>query len=527
MSSFKDWLRAGKPRPDKLSKDSIARVDRYDRADQKAIAKEMREFRVAERKLCELAEQTGGHLTSDTFLGFYKVDAHLRPEEEMRPTFLINHRVQDELQKTPDWERLHTWTEGDLVNAAMAFVSVEPDLEALFDRSRKQQEEAEALERQQQEFLSAEAGQRDMDEMIQAWKDQEELNAEQLQALQDLQDQIAEAMADAEASLEANWDQLDKDMDRKVAAAVPAMRKKMADAADEAEEISTAAMSFGADPGQLQRMNASERIELAKRVSASPTLKRVAELVGPMQRIAAAEQKRKIYHARDEIYDIGMGNDLARVLPSELFGLEDPDLELDFYRKYTEGQLLQYETRGEEKVGRGGIIFCMDNSGSMAGEPEQFAKALGLAMSSIARDQKRSFYGIHFGSRRELMEFDFAKPEDYTLEKVLAYAEFFFNGGTDFEAPLTRSLELLQKEHELKGYVEGDIVFCTDGLCRVSSQWMENFKREQERLGFTVWGLLIGSFREMDPLSTICDGKVLTVSDILSGNDVRQVFRGV
>jgi uncharacterized protein with von Willebrand factor type A (vWA) domain len=183
--------------------------------------------------------------------------------------------------------------------------------------------------------------------------------------------------------------------------------------------------------------------------------------------------------------------------------------------------------RGTEKVGKGGIIFCMDNSGSMGGDREIWAKATGLACMSIAKEQKRSFIGFHFGSRHELMKFDFSKPELMTFDRVIDYAEFFFGGGTDFVRPLTESLKILQAEEREKGVVEGDIVFVTDGACAVPPQFMTDFKAEQERLNFKVWGVLIGSAsqRKSEPLWTICDHNVVTISDLLSADPVRDMFR--
>ena len=90
--------------------------------------------------------------------------------------------------------------------------------------------------------------------------------------------------------------------------------------------------------------------------------------------------------------------------------------------------------------------MAIDNSGSMSGEPEVWAKAVGLATAAIAREQKRSFYGIHFGSAYEMETFDFRDWDKVTVDQIIDYAEFFFGGGTDFMAPLSHALKLLQDE---------------------------------------------------------------------------------
>jgi len=40
-------------------------------------------------------------------------------------------------------------------------------------------------------------------------------------------------------------------------------------------------------------------------------------------------------------------------------------------------------------------------------------------------------------------------------------------------------------------YKRGDIVFITDGECRIEPEWLEHFRAEQKRLGFSVFSVLI------------------------------------
>lgn len=523
MTFFDDW----KKRQEKKTggeKDAIIGIDRYDREDMEHIAKEMRDYRLSRDKLCEIAEM-GAHLTSDTTMSFYKVDAKRRPAADMDPLYVENNKVEEELMTTQEWQRLQTWTEGDLVSSAAAFVSIEDELEALLDKTRKAAEEAEALEKEAQELAAAEDGDRQMKQMVEDWKALGELTDEELEAMAAMQQAIAEAMAAAAAQLEANAQAAGAEVDKAIASAMPAMRKAMAEEADRDEAESTAAMTWGMEPGQLRRLPADERIRLAERLAKIKDFKELTKLIGQMKRLAEAEQTRKVYHSFEEVYDVEIGKDLGRILPGEMLNLVTPETEMDFYRRYSEGLLLQYAMRGDEKVGKGGIILCKDDSYSMIGDPNRWAVSVAIATLSIARDQGRSYVGLNFGSSHELMEFDFRTPEDYTPDKLIDYAEFFFAGGTDFQRPLTRALEILQEEEALKGFIEGDIVFVTDGAAGVSDEWMKNFKSEQERLGFKVWGILIGAFRESEPLWTICDHNVVTISDLLSGEDVKDLFR--
>src|SRR5262249_54823077 len=66
-------------------------------------------------------------------------------------------------------------------------------------------------------------------------------------------------------------------------------------------------------------------------------------------------------------------------------------------------------------------------------------------------------------------------------------AEYFPGGGTDFQKPLAAALDCLRRAPHRRG----DIVFITDGECRVDPEWLREFKREKERLGFSLFSVLI------------------------------------
>lgn len=101
--------------------------------------------------------------------------------------------------------------------------------------------------------------------------------------------------------------------------------------------------------------------------------------------------------SRDEIHTVGIGNDLSRVLPAELVQLRHPLMKGEFKPRFIEGKLMQYELKGTEKQGKGPIIVCCDNSGSMSGDREVWSKAVALALLEVATMQKRAFVCIHFG----------------------------------------------------------------------------------------------------------------------------------
>jgi uncharacterized protein with von Willebrand factor type A (vWA) domain len=93
----------------------------------------------------------------------------------------------------------------------------------------------------------------------------------------------------------------------------------------DAKDISEAIDGWGLGAGELQKMPIEQKLELAKRLQ-TKKFKLMAQVIGRMQRLAVHKQKTKLNQSRDEIHNVGIGNDLSRVLPIELVQLRH-DLE--------------------------------------------------------------------------------------------------------------------------------------------------------------------------------------------------------
>jgi len=267
--------------------------------------------------------------------------------------------------------------------------------------------------------------------------------------------------------------------------------------------------------------NAEQRLELAQKLAGKDKLKKLAGMLGRFRRMAIHSQKTRITHGLDEVHDMEIGSDLGKVLPSELVYLRHPVLKKQFQRKFTEGQLLQYQLRGREKAGKGPIVCCVDSSGSMGGDNELWAKAIALALLEIAQMQKRAFAVIFFGAEDDPVEIiEVHMGEQNILDKVVRIAEYFLNGGTDFETPLNAAIELIEKTE----FRKADIVFVTDGYCGVSDEWLEDFLRRKAEKEARVHSVLVemtGSNEVVDsfsdPVSTVMDLTVDSAVEIFQG----------
>lgn len=524
---LEEWMGGPRvPDPAKLSRYTVDH-DKWDREDEERLREEMIEYASEADRLCDVVE-TGNGMWTDAYFSLVKVEPTQIPDGDIRPSYLINKTVIDEAMHLKEYEELRSLgTVGDDVAAAMGVIAMRPDLETLFDKMKTEQDLAKQIEDQMQRLRSMQNEASDIDEMMESLSDP--VTDEERQEAKNYQERAAELnqqMEDLRNLIMNGGQDLEESLQKKRPQIRAAMKQAMEKAGEEASGINLSADAWGLEPGALQRLPHKERLELARRLN-NPRLKKIAELFGPMKRLMFTEQRRRVNHAIEEVYDIELGNNLDRVLPQEFAKLSHPLRKFEFYKDFAERKLPQYKMRGQEKVGKGPIIFCEDGSGSMHGERELWAKAVGLCLLHLARQEKRRFRVIHFGSSREIWEADFAKPEDFTVDRIIDFAEYFFGGGTDFMRPLSIALDHLRQEFDSTGSVKSDIVFATDGACGVNEQWMDEFLKEKERLAFTVWGVTIGGNVNDEPLRTLSSGKVISVKDLHGGDDIRDLFGGI
>lgn len=478
------------------STDAI-KSDRYDRQHYNGVADQAHTLReIADSRTAD--DPSWADLVQDEYLGLYKAVPKKRGSGEMKPTHRINHAAIEKAMQSKEWDQLRTYTELDQWASAMAAVEFAERLEELFDEMKDLQEA------------------------------QDKMNEED-KKLQDLIDQMEEGdpndfLDDLNKQLEA-WEEAAEGIDEALQGSQNDLRRGASQAAsqakDQVEQLEASVSSFGTDPGELSRMPAQKRFELAARIAQNEKLKQLADKVGRMIRFALGENARKIVHGRDEVHEIELGNDLALVLPSELGYLANEESEMIFFKKYVERELLQYQLRGTEKVAKGAMIVMIDSSGSMFGHPETWAKAVGIALLNIAAKQGRDFYGIIFSSARDPLYECYFPKGIAPIEEVLDFAEYMYGGGTDFEHPIGRAVEILEKQFQAEEAQKGDLVLVTDGECAVSDDWRDRYFNAKDELAFRLYGCLIGVHSHT--LDVLADA-TYKITDFTQGGEVRDIF---
>lgn len=485
--------------------------------------------------LRELAEELNEHydhtadLLIDAFLAAYKVSPRLRERAEMAPSWLVNHQVITSLVESREFTELHRETAGDPYAAAMAVLAQAAALRRLLEHTRGAQEQAEQAKKAQQD---AEGAATAVSEALQQAADEADEGGTMPAPAADAVQRAIEAAEAAETAAR----QAAQDAGRALAAAVPgirtAARNAAAKAAEAVREEAALMRAWGVGPGELERMPFDQRARLAERLRTS-RLAQWAELIGRFRQMAVGERARKVENTAGELVGVTLGNDLSRVIPSELAGLGVPELRAVFAARYAAGELMLYDSQGEQTTGKGAIIACVDTSHSMYAEGpggvtrEAWAKACALALLDQARHAKRDFVGILFSAADKLQVFRFPADRPAGIDRTLDFAETFLGGGTSYQRPLTAARELLEEEFNDAARKRGDIVMLTDDECDVTEEWTRGWNDAKHLLGFRVFGVAIGTPPAAEAgsvLDALCDN-LRSIEDLTDVHAAADLFR--
>lgn len=533
MGFMDDFLSDRRVRKDPSTKYSV-QSNKWDRQTKDEVEEQVKDYVIATNRLTDKVD-TGYEAMSDTLLSLFKASPRLRDPEEMRPSYLVNHSVIKELQSLKEMDEARRSSVGDPVATGLSAATLEPELEILFDKMEKAQDQAQRIESLLQSMEQQADDLEEIMSMLESDHDEEEAKNWQEQAAR-IEESLEELARQIEEQQQGLLDELETQ--------APMIKESLQQALSEINKDNEALAQFdswGLSPGSVRKVEPRVRIELAKKLR-SRQFRRMAEVIGRMQSIAFAAQTQRSDYSMEEVYELEQGADLGRLVPTELLALNNDLLIYDFLHRFVERSLTQYALHGDETVNRGGIITLMDSSSSMHGERACWSKAISLALLKIAKMQKRPFIAIEFAGPGQLIEYRFETTKDelvlerrhkgksiftYGAEAVIAFAEDGLGGGTCFMTPFSRALDLMSDEHSTTGAVKADIVFLTDGQAGVSEDFLARFQSERERLGFKVFGIAIGGSTDSEPINTLCNGQVADFRRLVKEDDMRPIFGAI
>jgi len=251
---------------------------------------------------------------------------------------------------------------------------------------------------------------------------------------------------------------------------------------------------WGSELGKLRRQAFEKYQEWVEKLKRHPDLLEFMNQIGRnIHHFKVRKKELRSRHIPEEYYDLRQSGDISHLLPSEAALLADPDVELYFMLKWVEKKLLTYDTIGwVEQPSKGPVICMLDTSHSMKGGKLRLAQIFVMTFAALSLLEKRDFLLLLFGAKGEVIEHSLyhRKPD---WNGFYALAKMAFGGGTHFDAPLKRGIQIVDENEAFRG---ADFVMVTDGIGSISPYVREMLALLGQRKQVKLHSLIIGSARQ-------------------------------
>ena len=505
----------------------IVRSDAYDRS----AARRVLEAHPRRAALIERGARLLPHadaLLEDFFSLAYKLVIELRPKPQVPRATALARTLLTAAAQSPGLARLREHTLFDADRAAEAALD-------LFARALTTLVQSESIDEDDliaaHTLAKAEEEQGDKERLL---RELEKMKEEGVPVDPRLVEAAEKARKRAKSEKLNAKKKLDAAIDGLPPSFAGAMERATERAGEGAEEKDQSVAEWEQATGSEGGADARESLRRAEELRGKDSMDRLARIVGHLRHFALSTRRsRRLEKNAEEVVQLSLGDDLARVLPAELGALRHPIRRLDVLRRLVDGGLLSYELRAEGR-GRGPLVVCVDGSGSMSGAKELWAKGVALALAEIARKERRRAEAIVFaGSEAELSQFALvasagagpAKRIRPKLASQIDFAACFPNGGTDFVKPLDRALSILEEQQ----FKRGDIVFITDGEATIDAETRARIAELKRERDIKIYGVLVdvpaGSQSSDAVLREFCDA--ITRVSKLTADSVKELFESI
>lgn len=458
----------------KIDYEVATNADKFDKKLFNQIYKASDNLKKIEQEHAETVP-TAHEFMNDVFAGLYKMNPEVR--EDASPQLAMNKQLMEYLLNNEDFKNYREYTRLDDLGAVLGTTKYSYSALEWLQEERKQNQSLDDAMKQMQQAMQQQEQQQNGGNNGQN-NGQSEGDSQQgggegnntPNPLQQAQQQLEQALQDA---INGN-SKLQK-----------ALTQSGEDAKDENEKLKALLGDAGTGTNGTNKIPLAERIQLAETLSNNNKIKKIAEWAGRFKAIARQKQKSKS-NASHSKQGLTLGNEIANLVPNELLMFSQAGTKLDFLRRFSEQQLLQFENKGKQPEGKGAIICCLDQSGSMQDLDEQ-SKGFVLALAMIAKKQRREFAFIPFDDgvgKTRIFEKGKISSAD-----IVSMAGEFMGGGTNFVKPLNTALDILK----MSKFKKADIVFITDGSCNVPETFQKMFAEIKKQKEFQMLSVIIGS----------------------------------
>lgn len=403
--------------------------------------------------------------------------------EEILPSHEPIRRVMQRFIGSEEFKAMKPDTTHDEIASAFGSMRAAPKLRALATSELKSLfEDAKQAEKCENRIERAETKLEDLREQARQMHEQGQPIPD------DLRDQINEQVK-RKANARHDLAKVQQDMANKPVTTGAA--QVIQEAAEEAKKGVDVVRSLpGMGRGQTKKMKADDALRLANLFAENPMLFKIAQMLGRIVRDMKFKRARRMQGGVEEVVDVELGNNLPQVLPAQLMHMRHRLLKRWFLRRYVQASLLQRERRGTTEAGRGPLVVVVDESASMGETRFVWAKALCMAIISIARREKRDAAVVAFSSagQTEVWEFPWKEPMD--PERIVDMAAHNFRGGTSINEGLERARDVIAKDERFN---RADCILITDG--EDYEGWSDNAQKLCEDLAdrsVRVHGIQVG-----------------------------------
>lgn len=434
-------------------------------------------------------------LLGDIWASLYKMNPKLKEEDAIPDHLQPNKQLIQRMMNEESYQEYRESTRlDDLLSAIGTLKFGEQTHKWLKEQREKNQAIQEQIEKIQQLMKKMERQQKqqenEQDNQQSDQPDNQGNNQQQQEGQGAGQDRKGKGGNKTEQSLNQAMSDLAQQLSQTLNNNSQSFSQAMSQAVNDTKEAKKGLESLlggiqaGSGKGELQKLPLRQKIALAEVLSHDKKLKEIAKWAGRFTQIAKTKQKMKYKHSTEQS-GVETGDDLERLLPSELIHYVNPKTKKEFLRRFSEKETLQFEQKGKESLGQGSIILCLDQSGSMRNLETQ-SKGFTLALMAIAKKQKRNFAYIPFSHETgHVRQFQKGKIKP---NEIIEIAKGFLSGGTNFQEPLKQALNIIKKDK----FKDADIIFITDGEASLSNTFIQKYNDIKKEKNFHLLSLIIG-----------------------------------
>lgn len=216
----------------------------------------------------------------------------------------------------------------------------------------------------------------------------------------------------------------------------------------------------------------------------NPRFRRLMDLLGQLTHLASSHTARLQHEAATQLAGITQGDQWSKLLPSERHLLAQPHLRAEFFRRWSERQLLQYAYQPPKTHFRGPMCVLIDASSSMDGDRFDWASATTLALLEIARAQHRDLALAVFNAG---VQFTATCPGGcWDPELFWKLAGLRAKGGTRYEPAIDWALA------QTGAWRDADLLLITDGECQLDADRQTTLRQARQTRGMDVHTVIIG-----------------------------------